>query len=195
MKWVFLIFLLIFFACSSDDRKIIQDDTVNRLRIHFEERIKTIDSTNKLDSFRLINIDSLTQRDKYNFLNDDIKDSLKRTKLRMEVYSELYKANLKLANVSRGRSASQYSAYKADAEENKKEFEKYQEESKLLEAQSLYYDSLLKISDTVKAIGYEAVCLYQLRRKDQSVFKDTSYILMNLNKDIIRREYLIKMPD
>jgi hypothetical protein len=195
MKFAFLACLLIFFACSSDDRKVIQDDTVSRLRIHFEKRIKAVDSTNKLDSFRLINIDSLTQRDKYNFLNDDIKDSLTRTKLRMEVYSELYKASLKLANVARGRSNSQYSAYKADAEENKKEFEKYQEESKLLELQSKYYDSLLQKCDTVKAICYEAVCLYQLRRKDQSVLKDTVQILMNLDRNIIRREDYLKLPD
>ena len=164
------------------------------MRIHLEERLKADDPANKLDSFKLIRIDSLTQRDKFNFLNEALTDSLKRVKLRMEVYSELYKANLKLANLSKRRSNSQDSVYKAEAEENKKEFEKFEDETKHLESQLLHYDSLLKICDTVKAIGYEAICLYQLRRKDRSVLNDTGYVLMKLNKDIVRREDFIRLP-
>ena len=186
---------LIFVACGSKKVKIVkEDDKLSELRLHLEERLKVDDPANKLDSFKLIRIDSLTQRDKFNFLNEALTDSLKRIKLRMEVYSELYKANLKLANLSKRRSTSQDSVYKAEAEENKKEFEKFEDETKHLESQLLYYDSLLKVCDTVKAIGYEAICLYQLRRKDRSVLNDTGYVLMKLNKDIVRREDFVRLP-
>src|SRR5688572_9131893 len=141
MKWMILFCSLIIVACSSKkDKKVKEDDKLSELRIHLEERLKADDPANKLDSFKLIRIDSLTQRDKFNFLNEALTDSLKRVKLRMEVYSELYKANLKLANLSKRRSNSQDSAYKAEAEENKKEFEIFEDETKHLESQLLHYD-------------------------------------------------------
>ena len=195
MKWIFFYCALILVACSSkNDQKSTQDDKLAELRIHLEERLKAVDPANKLDSFKLIRIDTLTQRDKFSFLKEALTDSLNRTKLRMEVYAELYKANLKLANLSERRSKSQDSVYKAEAEENKKELEKFEEESKHLELQSLVNDSLLRIIDTANAIGYQAVCLYQLRRRDRSVLIDTGYILMNLKNDIFRREDFIRLP-
>jgi len=194
MKWIFYLYAFIFVACSSnDDRKATRDDKLAELRVHLDERFKAIDPANKLDSFQLIRIDTLSQRDKYSFLNEVLTDSLNRIKLRMELYAELYNANVKLANLSKRSSTPQYTSYKAEAEENKKELEKSEEESRHLELQSLYYDSLLKISDTAKPIGYKAVCLYQLRRRDRSVLKDTGYIFMNPNKDIIRREDFIRL--
>ena len=171
MKWIFFYCALILVACSSkNDQKSTQDDKLAELRIHLEEKLKAVDPANKLDSFKLIRTDTLTQRDKFSFLNEALTDSLNRIKLRMEVYAELYKANLKLANISKRRSNSQDSVYKAEAEENKKELEKFEVESKDLEFQSLVNDSLLRVIDTAKAIGYRAVCLYQITKKRSLCF-------------------------
>jgi hypothetical protein len=195
MYRVFSFCALIFVACSStSDHNATKEDKLTELRVHLDEKLKAIDPANKLDSFQLIRIDTLTQRDKYGFMHEVLADSLNRIKLRMDLYAELYNANLKLANLSKRSSIPEYNSYKAEAEENKKELEQSEEESKHLELQSFYCDSLLKISDTIKSIGYKAACLYQLRRKDRSVLNDTAYILMNLNKDIIRKEDFIKIP-
>ena len=195
MKRIFSLCALTFVACSStSDHNVTKEDKLTELRIHYEESLKAIDPTNKLDSFQLIRIDTLTQRDKYSFMHEVLADSLNRIKLRMELYTELYNANLKLANLSKRSSPPEYNSYKAEAVENKKELEKSEEESKHLELQTLLYDSLLRIDNTASPIGYKAVCLYQLRRKDRSVLNDTAYILMNLNKDIIRREDFIRIP-
>jgi len=55
-------------------------------------------------------------------------------------------------------------------------------------------DSSLKNADTTKAIGFQAKCFYQLRRKDKSVERDTAFILLNLNKDIVKRSDFLKLP-
>ncbi len=195
MKRIFSFCALIFVACSNEnDHHAARDKKLAELRVHLDERLKAIDPANKLNSFQLISIDTLTQRDKYSLLHEVLADSLNRTKLRMELYEELYNANLKLANLSKRSSTSEYNSYKAEAEENKKELENSEEESKHLELQTLHYDSLLRIDDTASLIGFKAVCLYQLRRKDRSVLNDTAYILMNVNKDIIRKEDFIRIP-
>ena len=195
MKRIFSFCAFIIVACSStSDHNVTKEDKLSELRTYFEESLKVIDPANKLDSFQLIRIDTLTQRDKYSFMQEVLADSLNRIKLRMELYAELYNANLKLANLSRRSSTPEYNSYKAEAEENKKELEKSEEESKHLELQTLHYDSLLRIDNTASQIGYKAACSYQLRRKDRSVLNDTAYILMNLNKDIIRKEDFIKIP-
>ena len=109
-------------------------------------------------------------------------------------HAELYNANLRLMNISKRRSVAEYESYKAEAEGNKSEVVVVDSVSKQLESKVLYYDSLLNITETKTPIGYKAVCLYQLRRKDRSVSKDTANILMNLDKNIVREEDFIKLP-
>ena len=195
MKWIFSLCALSFLACDcKNEVSPPKDDKLAELRIHLEERLKAIDPANRIDSFKLVSMDTLTQRDKYGLLKEAFTDSLDRMKLRMEVYGELYNANLRLMNLSRKRSSQEYNTYKSEAEENKTELEKIDSVSKHLESQSLYYDSLLNFDAGTRAIGYRAVCMYQLRRKDRSVLIDTGSILMNLDKNILRKEDFIKLP-
>ena len=37
-------------------------------------------------------------------------------------------------------------------------------------------------------------CLYQIRNKDKSIKRDTAYIILNLNKDIIIRKDFLNLP-
>lgn len=195
MKRIISLFTLTIIAFSCKEQpKITQDDKIAELRVHLEERFKAIDRTNKVDSVKLISIDTLTERDKYILLKEALTDSLERVMLRMEVVAELYNANLRLMNISKRRSIAEYESYKAEAEENKSEGAAVDSVSKQLESKVLYYDSLLNITETKTPIGYKAVCLYQLRRKDRSVSKDTANILMNLDKNIVRKEDFIKLP-
>jgi hypothetical protein len=195
MKCIISLFTLAIVACSCKEQpKTTQDDKLAELRVHLEERLKAIDPANKVDSVKLISIDTLTQRDKYSLLKEALTDSLERAKLRMEVVAELYTANLRLMNLSKRRSATEYESYRKEAEENKSEVEAIDSVSKQLESQVLYYDSLSSIMQTKAPIGYKAVCLYQLRRRDRSVSMDTASILMNLDKNIVREEDFIKLP-
>ena len=195
MKCIISLFTLTIVACSCKEQpKPTQDDKLAELRVHLEERLKAIDPANRLDSVKLVSIDTLTERHKNSLLKEALTDSLDKVKLRMEVFAELYNANLRLMNLSKRRSTSEYNNYKAEAEENKAEVERFDSTSKQLESKVLYYDSLLNITDVKKPIGYKAVCLYQLRRKDRSVVTDTANILMNLEKNIVRKEDFIKVP-
>lgn len=195
MKCLISLFTLTIIAGSCKEQpKATQDDRLVELRVHIEERIKGIDPANKLDSVKLISIDTLTERDKNSFLKEAFTDSLDRMKLRMEVIAELYNANLRLMNLSKRKSSPEYNNYKAEAEENKAEVERFDSASKQLESKVLYYDSLLNMTDIKTPVGYKAVCLYQLRRRDRSVLIDTANILMNLDKNIVRKEDFIKLP-
>ena len=51
-----------------------------------------------------------------------------------------------------------------------------------------------KISDSVNAIAFQAKCFYQLRNKDKSIKRDTAYIILNLNKDIVIRKDFLNLP-
>ncbi len=55
-------------------------------------------------------------------------------------------------------------------------------------------DSSANMADTTKPIGFQAKCLYQVRLKDKSIKRDTAFILLNTNKDIIKREDFLKLP-
>ena len=55
-------------------------------------------------------------------------------------------------------------------------------------------DSKTKNADTIKAIGYQAKCIYQVRFKDKSVKQDTTFIILNINKDIVKREEFLNLP-
>jgi len=51
-----------------------------------------------------------------------------------------------------------------------------------------YYDSLSKTADSKKPIGYEAICIYRIQKKDWTDQTDTAYILMDKNRNIVPRE-------
>lgn len=53
-----------------------------------------------------------------------------------------------------------------------------------------YYDSLSKTADSKRPIGYEAICIYRVQKKDWTDETDTAYILMDKNKNIVSREKL-----
>src|SRR5262245_15851302 len=135
MKCIISLFTLAIVASSCKDQtKTTHDDKLAEFRVHLEERFKAIDPHHKVDSVKLIGIDTLTQRDKYSMLKEALTDSLERVKLRMEVVGELYSANLRLMNISKRRSAAEYESYKAEAEGNKSEVEAIDSASKQLES-------------------------------------------------------------
>lgn len=183
---------LLLLACQNEaekQRERLQSD----LTTYFKANM--MDSTASLDSFRLIQIDTVTQRmllyEQFSILNNQVGHLV-----------DLYK----LSNQKLSLSLNQMRLYrmleskdlidieKNDFNKEKEKGDKIRHEIDTLMSLTAKIDSLAKVADTIKPIGFEAQCFFQLRRKDKSVERDTVFILLNLNKDIIDRTDFLKLP-
>jgi hypothetical protein len=180
------------FSCKDEAEKLSQE-LQNDLQTYF--KVNLMDSTSKLDSFRLIKIDTITQRmllyEQSYVLGSQLDDLI-------EIY--------KLSNQDLSLSVDQMQLYRmlesrTLMEIEKKDFDKKKEkglqirkEIDTLMAITNTIDSLAKIADTTKPVGFQVKCFYQLRRMDKSVERDTTFILLNINKDIIKRADFLKLP-
>ena len=81
--------------------------------------------------------------------------------------------------------------------EFKKIIENTKLESRELDSISLITQKLLDAavySDSIKPIAFQAKCLYQIKNLDKSIKRDTAYIFLNLNKDIIKKADFLSLP-
>lgn len=183
-----IVIFSILLSCQNNksDRKLI-----NQLATFF--KMNYIDSTENIDSFRLIKIDTITEKE---ILEEQFFDLTNK----LNTLVELYKLNGDLLSVK----ASQIKMYglidsKALVDIERNEYGKEKEKSNLLKIEidsviklGKKQESILKKADSLIAIAYQAKCFYQVRKKDMSVQRDTAYIFLNSNNDIIKRDQLIK---
>jgi len=186
------LFGIILVGCKSESER--QSEKLQHdLETYFKANI--MDSTSTLDSFRLIKIDTITQRmllyEQSSVLGDQV-DQL------IEMY--------KLSNQSLSLSVDQMRLYRMlesrdlfDIE--KKDFDKKKEKSQQIRFEidtlmsiTKVLDSSAKLADTTIPVGFQAKCFYQLRLKDKSVERDTAFILLNVNRDIVKRLDFLKLP-
>lgn len=187
MKTIVAVVVLGLLSCKSSKNKFSVTKE-NELRKYFLQKIKEIDSTYSLDSFMLVRIDTLTQRDKYVAMADPVIERMKEINEELEDLVKSYKSNMQLVNLSSGLSAALYNNYKVEADDDKREIDKLGQEGKMLAAK---HDSLMGLSrtaDSITPVAYQSVSFYQFRRKDGSVKKDTAFIILNKDKNIIKRE-------
>lgn len=189
---IFLTFVVLLFACKSEgekEQRKLQDD----MQSYFKANM--MDSTSTLDSFCLVKIDTITQR----MLLFEQSSVLGR---QLDNLIELHK----LSNQELSNSVDQMRLYrmieskdlveieKKDFDKNKEKGQQIRFEIDTLMSITKNIDSSAQHSDSVKAIGFQAKCFYQLRRKDKSVERDTTFILLNINKDIVKRSDILKLP-
>lgn len=183
---------ILFLKCKPETKRETEKLQDN-LKIYFEAN--QMDSTARLDSFQLVKIDTITQRmllfEQSSVLNKQVDNLI-----------DLYK----LSNQELSNSVDQMRLYRMLESRDlltieKKDFDKKSAKVKLIkfEIDTVMFivkkiDSTIKHADTIKAIGYQAKCFYQLRLKDKSVKQDTTFIILNSNKDIIKREDFLKLP-
>jgi hypothetical protein len=153
------------------------------------------DSSVLLDSFSLIKIDTITEymklNEQFSVLNNQqqfLLELLKNKNNELSIISD----KIKLYRMIGSRDLVNIEM---------KNTEEIQEKFKLLRKE---FDSLRKVlisiidnqekADTVKPIAFQAKCLYQIRNKDKSIKRDTAYIILNLNKDIINRKDFLNLP-
>lgn len=189
---VLLFWTILIYSCKSQQEK--EEETLTGdLRVFFKSNIS--DTTSTIDSFRLIKIDTITQfdvlREQSNILSNNLEELLGLYKLntltlsndvsQLKLYGMLGSATLvDVQRESVNKTAEKGKAIKAEIDTLQKVTENIQ----------------LQISkaDTIKPIGFEAQCFYQLRLKDKSVKRDTTYIQLNQNRDIIKRTDLVSTP-
>lgn len=179
-------------ACKSQNESETES-LQNNCKTYFIENFK--DSTSTLDTFKLVKIDSISERmllfEQSSVLNNQLESLI-----------ELYKLNTN----SLSNSVDQMQLYNMLGSSDlaaieKKDVLNKTEKGKELKSEIDTVMALIKtidvkslIADTLKPIGFQAKCYYQIRLKDKSVKQDTTFILLNLNKDIINRNDFLKLP-
>ena len=190
---LFFLALTIFsFACQSKSeqlKKKLQSD----LKTYFIANLE--DSTLTVDSFRVIKIDTITQQ----ML---IQEQSKLLTGQLNSLVNLY--TLKATDISISVDKMKLYAVLGSSELIDIERREYKEKlakSQLLESEMdtvmaivASLDSSAKFADTAAAIGFQAKCFYQLRKPDKSVERDTTFIILNTNMDIIKRSEFTKLP-
>lgn len=180
------------FACKTEKERESQK-LQSDMQTYF--KVNLMDSTSSLDSFRLVKIDTINQRmllsEQSSVLGSQLDNLI-----------ELYK----LSNEGLSNSVSQMRLYRILGsndlvEIEKKDFDKEKEKGELVRSEIDTLMSIIKTidgktqnADTIRPIGYEAKCFYQLRLKDKSVKRDTTFILLNTNKDIVKRGDFLNLP-
>jgi hypothetical protein len=191
MRYLLFIATTISFAlgsCKTRDAVALSDHQIDEAKIYITSVLKKFDSTSTLDSFRYLRLDTLYEKNKYNFLADDIREQIDDDNAEMKQLLDKFKDDIRMASLSSGLSNSLYQNYKGEAEDAK---DKMQELQKKTEDLSEKFDSAAarhNRADSTKPLAYYGVYYYQLRHQNRSVKTDTAYVLMNLDKNIIERE-------
>lgn len=183
MKYLMYAVIIFFSSCKTTGEEM--KPKVSELKIFLQENLN--DTTDVIDSFAFIRLDTLYLRDKYANTLDDALLYMKHANKLLEFQLNKMKNSAQLSKLSYYVGSSTLGdQYKESVMDEKKEFDKLAEKMNKL---TLLADSLSKLyqnTDSTIVSGYQAVCSYQLRKKDMSVMKDTAYIILNLDKNIIR---------
>jgi len=187
-----LILLTSLFACKSQSEKE-HENLQNDMHSFFKANM--MDSTSTLDSFRLVKIDTITQRmlffEQSSVLGNQLDNLLELYKLSNE---ELSNSVDKMRLYRMINSSDLVEIEKNDFDKKREKGQQIRHEIDTLMSITKAIDSSAKNADPTKVIGFQAKCFYQLRRKDKSVERDTAFILLNLNKDIVKRSDFLKLP-
>jgi hypothetical protein len=189
--WLFFLFLTLI-SCKSQKDKENDRLTVN-LREYFNNNLP--DSSATIDSFLLLKIDTLTQVNKLRgqviALHNDSEQLLEFYKLNNSKLS-IQISQLKLYEML--ESSTLVTIQKDDVNKTIKKGKEISAELDTIQKISQNIISQIATADTIKAIGFEAKCLYQLRLKDRSVKRDTAYFILNPNKDIMQYKDWLNIP-
>jgi len=190
---LFCLFVVLY-AVSCSNKNDIQNEKLRKdLSTFFLSNLN--DSSVLLDSFFLLKIDTITEKQKlneqYSIIHNQqlyILDLLKYKTSEMSIMSD----KVRLYSMIGSRDLVRI---------EKDKFEKNNEKFNLI---SKEFDSLSKVlkgiveiektSDSIKPVAFQAKCLYQIRNKDKSIKRDTAYIILNLNKDIVIRKDFLNLP-
>jgi hypothetical protein len=119
-------------------------------------------------------------------------DEVHRINNENELHLETYQSHMNLVRLSSDLDSDLYTNYKLEAEKDRRILD---ENSKKATEFLQNIDSLQKIrakADSIQPVAYYGVCFYQLRKADQSVRKDTFFLILNQDKNIVEKEEILK---
>ncbi len=190
-------FFLILTALSAINCKTKTNDkpTEKQLadfRTHFLARRSAIDSSSVLDSFRFVRLDTVTALDRVREQAQIKADRLH------EINDQLDKAlasahnNVDIAKLYARLDRTMFENYRDEAQHDKVLADTLNAQADLLMKEINGLVGKFNTTDSIRAIGFEAICFYQTHQKDLTVSRDTAFIFLNINKDIVKREELLK---
>ena len=189
VKYIVSIFLL--FACNSNGRPLSQTKEIE-LKEHFVSQYKQIDPNSRVDSFAFVKLDTITLQKKYAALAFNFMDEWEKQNQLMKIENDLLRKRIQLMRLSKDQNNSLQEQSKEEAKQSLDTIAVIEERALAVQQKIDYYDSLSRKADSVKPIGYEAICVYRISLPDWTQQVDTAYILLNRDKSIASREEFYK---
>jgi len=187
----YIVPFLLLFACNSNG-KAISEAKEKELKEHFVSQYKQIDPNSRVDSFAFVKLDTITLQKKYAAIAFNFMDEWEKQNQLMKIENDLLVKRIQLMRLSREQKDSLEEQSKEEAKQSLDTIALIEKRVQEAQTKMNYYDSLSKRADSVKPIGYEAICIYRVSLPDWTQQLDTAYIILNKNKSIVSRDEFYK---
>ena len=187
----YIVPLFFVFACNLNGTPI-SEAKEKELKKHFVSQYKQIDPDSRVDSFAFLKLDTITLQRKYVALSFNYMDEWEKQNQLMKIENDLLQKRIQLMRLSKDQENSLQEQTKEEAKQSLDTIAVIEKRAQKAQLKMNYYDSLSKRADSLKPIGYEAICIYRISRPDWTQQLDTAYILLNNNKNIVSHEEFYK---
>ena len=187
----YIVPFLLLLACNSNG-KTISEAKEKELKEHFVSQYKQIDPNSRIDSFAFVKLDTITLQKKYAAIAFNFMDEWEKQNQLMKIENDLLVKRIQLMRLSREQKDSLEEQSKEEAKQSLDTIALIEKRVQEAQTKMNYYDSLSKRADSVKPIGYEAICIYRVSLPDWTQQLDTAYIILNKNKNIVSRDEFYK---
>lgn len=187
-NFLYLFYFLLFLSSCTNENKPLADGKEAELKDHFLDEYKMIDASSRVDSFAVLRIDTVTEQTKFASVAFDLMGEWQKQNELLDIENQLLQKRIGLMQLTRGQPEN--AANEAEARQSLDTINAIKNRIEAAKQKMNYYDSLSKTADSKRPIGYEAICIYRVQKKDWTDETDTAYILMDKNKNIVSREKL-----
>ncbi len=191
MKYLFFVSLIILLtvSCKENSKNRVN---VSHLKTFFIAKIKIIDSTYYVETFALIKVDTITLKNQYRGICNEMIDKRNKYIDDGEKILEKVKRDVNLENLDNGTDRALSKVLANSINEDKEDLKKLVLKDSLLKLDLNNVEALMIKSDSIKPVAYFARCYYTIRKKDFSISKDTTAIRLDLELNILDREEYAK---
>lgn len=180
-----LLFFLLFALVTSCNQSPSKKVNETNLKTFFASKVKEVDSTMSIETFSFIKLDTTSLRNQYIQIFNAMMDKAEQNNYELKLLIEKIKTNRRLQGLTSDLSYALWKNYKDDADEDTKKAQAILATDSLLQIDINKVDTLLKKADSVKPIFYIAKCAYTLKKRDQSISRDTVRIRLDLDYNIL----------
>ena len=189
MKKVLFLLTTVALVIASCKSNIKNKVNIDQMKQYFIKGILK-DSTKRVDSFRLVSIDTATERNCYIVIQNTLYDQQTDNSNQMaDVVADMKNISNEYDLMSDNPYAgSLLRRYKNDMNADMEKAKNFLLEDSLYKIDIKRLDTLIEKADTIKPVYYIANCIYQVQKGDFSVERDTAIIRLNTDFKIISFE-------